>query len=202
MRRIVATATLAVALGASMLVHAAGAASTTTTTSAPRATPGTSLACAEQRVATWSSTQLADETIAVSINALNVGALAPASRAGYGALLLFGNTAPSSLAAILRTLQRERGDGVTTLVMTDAEGGGVERLGNVLARLPWAKTMGTNLSDTQIAAEGARLGRTMLSEGLNVDLAPVADLGARGRAQRHRRRRPARLWRCAGDGQW
>ena len=178
MRRIGATATVAVVLGSSLLVSAYGAASSTTRSTPPTA-PGAALTCAEHMVATWSSTQLVDETVAVSINAMNVGALAPAARAGYGAILLFGNRAPTSLSAILRTLQRERADGVTTLVMTDAEGGGVERLGNVLAPLPWAQTMGKNLSDAQITAEGARLGRTMRGEGLNVDLAPVADLDAR-----------------------
>lgn len=179
MRRILATTTLAVALASTVLVSACGAASSTTTTSAPRATLSTALTCAEQLVSTWSNSQLADETVAVSMNAMNVGALAPAARAGFGAYLLFGNKAPASLAPILRTLQRERADGATTLVMTDAEGGGVERLRNVLAPLPWAKTMGKNLSDAQITAEGARLGRSMLGEGLNVDLAPVADLDAR-----------------------
>ncbi len=178
MRRIVATATVAVALGSSLLVSVGGAASSSRT-SAPGTSPSAALACAQQLVANWSDVQLADEVVAVSMNAMNVGVLAPAARAGFGAILLFGNRAPASLAAILHTLQRERTDTVTTLVMTDAEGGGVERLSNVLAPIPWAQTMGKNLSDAQITAEGARLGRTMLGAGLNVDLAPVADLDAR-----------------------
>jgi len=183
MRRYVA-ALVAACLGVAALATTEGSATsaTSTTSSTPTTTPpGTqaSLACAQKLVANWSVAKLANETIAVSMNAMNVGALGAAARAGFGAFLLLGSSAPAKLSGILSTLQRERRDTVRTLVMTDAEGGGVERLTNVLAKIPWAQTMGRNLSDAQITAEGRRLGATMLAQGLNVDLAPVADLDAR-----------------------
>ena len=171
--------TIATVLVATTFAVGGANASSSTTTTTLAATAPTALQCAARTVSTWSTAKQADEVVTVSINALNVGALGPAARAGFGAVLLFGSTAPSSLPAILATLQRERGDHVTTLVMTDAEGGGVLRLSNVLASIPWAQTMGKNLSNAQIQAEGARLGRSMVAQGLNVDLAPVADLDAR-----------------------
>ncbi|MDE3044811.1 MAG: glycoside hydrolase family 3 protein, partial [Acidobacteriota bacterium] len=168
--------TLATALVATLALSGASASSSTTTT---LASSPTALTCAAQTVNTWSTAKQANEVVAVSINATNVGALGPAARAGFGGVLLFGTTAPPSLPSILATLQRERGDHVTTLIMTDAEGGGVLRLSNVLASIPWAQTMGKNLTNAAIQAEGARLGASMLAQGLNVDLAPVADLDAR-----------------------
>jgi len=40
--------------------------------------------CAQQITAAWTTTQLANETIAIPVEATNIGALAPAARAGYG----------------------------------------------------------------------------------------------------------------------
>ena len=56
----------------------------------------------------WTTAQLANETIAIPVEATNIGGLAPAARAGYGGILLFGTTAPASMPRILATLQRER----------------------------------------------------------------------------------------------
>jgi beta-N-acetylhexosaminidase len=145
---------------------------TTTATSA-------NLACAEQIVSTWSVEQLANETISVSVDGLQIGAMGPAARDGYGGILLFGTTAPPTFAATVATLQRETPDHESMLVMTDQEGGGVERLTNLVARLPWAQTMGKNLSPAEIMTEGLRVGRSMKDAGINTDLAPVADVDGR-----------------------
>jgi beta-N-acetylhexosaminidase len=147
----------------------------TTTTAVESA----NLACAEQIVSTWSVEQLANETISVSINGLQIGAMGPAARDGFGSILLFGTTAPANFAATVATLQRETPDHLAMLVMTDQEGGGVERLTNLVATLPWAQTMGKNLSTAQITAEGLRVGRSMEAAGINTDLAPVADVDGR-----------------------
>jgi beta-N-acetylhexosaminidase len=115
------------------------------------------------------------------VNAENIGAMGPAARAGYGGLLLFGTTAPASFVHVVATLQRETPEKYTMLVMTDQEGGGVERLDNLVATLPWAQTMGKNLTSAQITAEGKRVGLSMKAAGVNTDLAPVLDVD--GRAQ-------------------
>jgi beta-N-acetylhexosaminidase len=141
----------------------------------------TNVECALQIVSTWTVAQLANETIAIPVEATNIGALAPAARAGYGGILLFGSTAPASMPQVLATLQRERPGHYAWMVMTDEEGGGVERLTNVAGSFPWAQTMGKNLSAVQITAIARRVGTALVAAGVNTDLAPVLDVD--GRAQ-------------------
>ncbi len=141
----------------------------------------TNLTCANQIVSTWTTTQLANETIAIPVEATNIGALAPAARAGYGGILLFGSTAPASMPQILATLQRERPGHYAWMVMTDEEGGGVERLTNLVGAFPWPQTMGKNLSAPRITAIAKRVGTALSAAGVNTDLAPVLDVD--GRAQ-------------------
>ncbi|MGB8196002.1 MAG: glycoside hydrolase family 3 N-terminal domain-containing protein [Acidimicrobiales bacterium] len=155
----------------SVLIVSAGA-------SEPR-TVDTNLSCATQIVSTWTTAALANETIAIPVEATNVGALAPAARAGYGGVLLFGTTAPASMPQILATLQRERPGHYAWMVMTDEEGGGVERLTNLVGSFPWAQTMGKNLTATQITAIARRVGTALSAAGVNTDLAPVLDIDAR-----------------------
>src|SRR5579863_2449879 len=139
----------------------------------------TNLACATQIVSTWSTSQLANETIAIPVEATNIGGLGPAARAGYGGILLFGSTAPSTMPQILATLQRERPGHYAWMVMTDEEGGGVVRLSNLVGSFPWAQTMGKNLDAAQITAIGKRVGTALSAAGVNTDLAPVLDVDAR-----------------------
>ena len=146
--------------------------------SEPRTT-ATNLTCATQIVSTWTTTQLANETIAIPVAATNIGGLAPAARAGYGGILLFGTTAPTSMPQVLATLQRERPGRYAWMVMTDEEGGGVERLTNLVGSFPWAQTMGKNLNAAQITAIARRVGSALSAAGVNTDLAPVLDVDAR-----------------------
>lgn len=141
----------------------------------------TNLACATQIVSTWTTSQLANETIAIPVEASEIGALGPAARAGYGGVLLFGSTAPASMPQIFATLQRERPDHYAWMVMTDEEGGGVQRLTNLVGSFPWAQTMGKNLDANQITAIARRVGAALYAAGVNTDLAPVLDVD--GRAQ-------------------
>jgi beta-N-acetylhexosaminidase len=156
-----------------VLVSSAGASQSRATT--------TNLACASQIVSAWTTTQLANETIAVPVEATNIGALGAAARAGYGGILLFGTSAPASMPQVLATLQRERPGHYAWMVMTDEEGGGVERLTNLVGSFPWAQTMGKNLKAPQITAIARRVGTALFSAGVNTDLAPVLDVD--GRAQ-------------------
>jgi beta-N-acetylhexosaminidase len=142
-------------------------------------TVATNLSCATQIVSTWTTTSLANETIAVPVEATNIGALGPAARAGYGGVLLFGATAPASTPQVFATLQRERPGHYAWMVMTDEEGGGVERLTNLVGSFPWAQTMGKNLNATRITAIARRVGTALAAAGVNTDLAPVLDVDAR-----------------------
>jgi len=164
---------LGVVMLSGVLVASAGASQSRTTT--------TNLACASQILSTWTTTQLANETIAIPVEATNIGAHAPAARAGYGGILLFGTAAPASMSQVLTTLQRERPGHFAWMVMTDEEGGGVERLTNVVGSFPWAQTMGKNLDAARVTAIARRVGTALSAAGVNTDLAPVLDVD--GRAQ-------------------
>src|SRR5665647_3507519 len=113
-------------------------------TSASAVSATDNLVCAQSIVATWSLTQLANETIVVPVNAMNIGSMGPEARAGFGGLLLIGATAPATLSAVLAKLQSLTPQKYSMMVMTDEEGGGVERLTNVVGTFPWAQTMGKN----------------------------------------------------------
>lgn len=157
--------------------------STTTTslstTTSSTATAAANLACAMTSVSSWTLSQLANETIVVSVNVANVGAMTPAAKDGFGGLLLFGTSAPANIAATIARVQARTLHPYPMLVMTDEEGGGVQRLTNVTGSIPWASTMGRNLSSLRITDVGSRIGRALLSAGVNVDLAPVLDVDGR-----------------------
>ena len=148
--------------------------------SAPAPAPASAnLICAQTVVANWTPSQLANETIVVPVNALNIGAMGPAARAGYGGLLLLGATAPATLTATLGRLQAMTPHQYAMMVMVDEEGGGVQRLTNLVGSIPWAQTMGRHLTAPQITAVGLRIGRALSAAGVNVDLAPVLDVDGR-----------------------
>ncbi len=124
----------------------------------------------------WPITQLVNQTIVVSVQASDVGAMPPAALADYGGILLFGTTAPANIGARLSSLRAMVPNGLGLLVMTDEEGGGVERLTNVLGSLPWAKQMDQTLSPSAITTLAQALGRRLVNISINVDLAPVLDV--------------------------
>jgi len=82
------------------------------------------------------------------------------------------------MAAIIARVQSRTWDHYPMLIMTDEEGGGVQRLTNVIGSIPWAKTMGKNLTASQITGIGTRIGSSMLAAGVTTDLAPVLDVDA------------------------
>lgn len=139
----------------------------------------TGLACATQVVSGWSLARQANETVVVSIDAMHLGAVAPAARGGFGGILLFGSRASSVMATTITALQRMTPSHTTMMVMTDEEGGGVTRLNNVVAPFPWAQQMGQSMTPSQIAATALRVGAQLAAVGVNTDLAPVLDLDAR-----------------------
>src|ERR1039458_4540516 len=59
-------------------------------------TPSDAASCAPAPVGSLSVRQLANQAITVPVQAQEVGAIAPAVRAGFGGILLFGATAPRS----------------------------------------------------------------------------------------------------------
>lgn len=194
-------AALALVGAAAALAAPSGATSTTTTTTTAPATtttaPPSALVCATRLVGSWSVARLSREVVAVSATAGQIGAMGPAAHAGYGALLVFGTTAPASFPTVVARLQSTTPGGLAMLVMTDEEGGGVARLTNLVAPPPWAATMGARWGVARIRAAGASAGAALLAAGVNVDLAPVLDVD--GRAVYPGARDPDGLRSFSGD---
>jgi beta-N-acetylhexosaminidase len=138
-----------------------------------------SLTCATRLVSTWSLTQVARETVVVSAQASSLASLESAAAQGYGGFLLFGSSAPAALPSVLASLRQREPSHQVPMVMTDDEGGGIIRFSNLVGQWPWAQVMGSTMTSAQITAVGQRVGAAMVRAGLNVDLAPVADVDGR-----------------------
>jgi beta-N-acetylhexosaminidase len=94
-----------------------------------------------------------------------------------GVILFGGNVAdPSQVRALTASLQRASGRGA--LVMTDQEGGSFHIL-------PWAAPStgeAEQATPAQAAGQARAAARDLRAAGVNVNLAPVADVGRRGSA--------------------
>jgi beta-N-acetylhexosaminidase len=143
-------------------------ASTTTTTCTPRAV-----------LSKWSLAKLADQTIVVPAEETDVTALLAGAKAGYGGVILFGASAPSNLGRGLETLRRNVPDHLGFVVMTDEEGGDIQRMANLVGSMPWPSQMGATMPPSQIQARARQVASKMSSNGVNMDLAPVIDVDGR-----------------------
>lgn len=130
-------------------------------------------------LAGWSLARLINQTIVIPADETDVGALTPAARAGYGGAILFGASAPSDLGIQLHRLREEVPGHLGLLVMTDEEGGGIQRMANLVGSMPWASQMGATMTPSQIEALARRVGSKMARYGVDVDLAPVVDVDGR-----------------------
>ncbi|MGH7610490.1 MAG: glycoside hydrolase family 3 N-terminal domain-containing protein [Candidatus Dormibacteria bacterium] len=136
-------------------------------------------ACApDARVASWSIARLASQVVAIPVQEADVAAVRPEVAEGVGGLLLFGTAAPSNEGAQLAALDSSAPGNVAPLVMTDEEGGAVERMANLVGALPSARQMGATMSRAQIEQVARQLGAAMRAQGVTMDLAPVLDLDA------------------------
>lgn len=127
--------------------------------------------------ATWSDRHLAAQLVLAGYDMSRTDDAVPWVREGLGGVVLFG-APPSDLAARLGRL-RAAGT-VVPIVSSDEEGGRVQRLRTVLGALPSAEQMGRSRTPAQVRALAASYGAKMARLGVDVDLAPVADLGIRG----------------------
>lgn len=144
--------------------------------SSPTATPPV---CSNATVlATWSLTRLAEQTLIIPVAETDVAAVAPEVAAGAGGVLLFGSVAPANLAASLHSLAAAAPSGIAPFVMTDEEGGVVQRMANLVGSIPSARQMAATMSPAQIRALATTLGQRMRAAGVTMDLAPVLDLDA------------------------
>lgn len=147
-----------------------------------RASTTTAPVCSNAAVlATWSVTRLAEQTVVVPVSETDVAAVTPEVAAGAGGVILFGASAPSNLAADLRSLAEAAPNRVAPFVMTDEEGGDVQRMANLVGSIPSAREMGATMTPSQIGQMATALARRMRAAGVTMDLAPVLDVdGGRG----------------------
>ena len=131
------------------------------------------------RLAAWSNRRLAMLTIAVPAAESASTDVSEEVAAGAGGVLLFGTAAPKSLGSDLSVLRAHVPGRLGLLVMTDEEGGGIQRMANLVGSLPWPSWMGAHWSAAQIRTAVGQVGARMAAAGVNMDLAPVADVDGR-----------------------
>jgi beta-N-acetylhexosaminidase len=100
----------------------------------------------------------------------------PAVEEGIGGVILFGNVAPRNLAQQLASLRSQAPDGIAPLIMTDEEGGGIQRMANLVGAMPWPRAMAATLTTDGVMRLGETAGHNLIGNGVSVDLAPVLDL--------------------------
>jgi beta-N-acetylhexosaminidase len=151
----------------------------TPTATASSPPTSTAITCSNAGVlATWSLPQLAEQTVVIPVSETDVTSIAPEVTAGAGGVILFGSSAPANLGAQLRTLDALAPQGISPFVMTDEEGGAVQRMANLVGSIPSARQMGATLSADAIRRLATGLAQRMRSAGITMDLAPVLDLDA------------------------
>jgi len=127
-------------------------------------------------LSTWSVTRLAEQTVVVPVDEGHVASVTPEVAAGAGGMILFGTSAPATLAADLHRLSAVAPNGVKPFVMTDEEGGDIQRMANLVGSIPSARKMGATMTPAQIHDLALGLARRLRAAGVTMDLAPVLDV--------------------------
>jgi beta-N-acetylhexosaminidase len=130
-------------------------------------------------VRTWSLRRVVEQTVVVPVDEQHVSDVSAEVSAGVGGVILFGSSAPSDLGTdLVRLLDRAPG-GIVPVVMTDEEGGAVQRMANLVGWMPSARRMARTMSTAQAHALARRVGQRMHDTHVTMNLAPVLDLDDR-----------------------
>jgi beta-N-acetylhexosaminidase len=154
----------------------AGASPAVSSSFASTASPSTPLCSNGSVLATWTTDRLAAQVVVVPADETDVDAAASEVAEGAGGVILFGGTAPADLGSQLGSLETGALGGIRPFVMTDEEGGGVQRMANLVGSLPWARDMGSTMTPGEIQSEAESVGVAMVQQGVTMDLAPVLDV--------------------------
>jgi beta-N-acetylhexosaminidase len=125
----------------------------------------------------WTDRQLAAQLVLAGYDMHHLTDAVPWVQAGLGGVVLFGSP-PGDLRARLSRL-RAAGP-IVPLVASDEEGGQVQRLRPLLPALPSAEVLGRTRSPARVRSLAASYGGRMRALGVDMDLAPVADLSVPG----------------------
>ncbi|HXZ99820.1 MAG TPA: glycoside hydrolase family 3 N-terminal domain-containing protein [Candidatus Binatia bacterium] len=168
------TATIPAVTPSRTLTPSRAAIPSPTAASRPTATPCDPLAVIDS----WSLSLRAAQLVVVPADETDVAAAAPSIREGAGGVILFGAAAPADLAQQLSDLRAAAPPGAAPLVMTDEEGGGVQRMANLAGSVPWPATMAATMTPDQVRTLAAQTARRLAAAGVTMDLAPVLDLAS------------------------
>jgi beta-N-acetylhexosaminidase len=129
-------------------------------------------------LASWSVRRRAAQLIVAPVEEREPLAAQRLVGEGIGGLLLFGSHAPPVLPAELARLRAHaQADGrLAPLIMTDEEGGEIQRVANLVGNLPWPREIAKTTTTAQVRALAKKVGRRMRAAGVTMDLAPVLDL--------------------------
>jgi beta-N-acetylhexosaminidase len=152
---------------------------TTSPVPTPIATPTPSPTCSVQ-IKALSNAQVAGQLLMISVSSggLSSSTAATIDSRQIGAVLLLDNSTAGAAAIRRLTNQiRALGSGRTHIMLAaDQEGGLVQRLqGPGFSRMPSARTQST-YSIPRLQADATTWGRQLASAGIDLDLAPVADV--------------------------
>jgi beta-N-acetylhexosaminidase len=129
-------------------------------------------------ISAWSLSRRAAQLVAVAAAETDVAAAAPAVAAGAGGIVLYGSSAPATLGSQLGALEAMDEGGLAPLVMTDEEGGGIQRMANLVGSLPWPATMSATMTPAAVEQAAEQVAQAMVANRVSVDLAPVLDLAS------------------------
>jgi beta-N-acetylhexosaminidase len=130
--------------------------------------------------ATWSDRALAAQLTVSCIDDHDVRIARRQALAGIGGITLLGTRPDRHLASRLAAARKAAPHDLAPFVMSDEEGGEVQRLKSAIYPLPSAKTMG-HWSTPHVRRTAERYGKRMRQLGVRMDLAPVSDLAVRGK---------------------
>ncbi|MCX5093184.1 hypothetical protein OOK36_30725 [Streptomyces sp. NBC_00365] len=146
---------------------------------APALTSAATACTNSTKLAGWSNRRLAMLTVAVPVSETSVSDVTSEVSAGAGGVLLFGSKAPTDLGSRLTALKSHVPGKLGLLVMTDEEGGGIQRMSNLVGSLPWPAYMGAHWTPAQIQQNVTKVAKKMAAAQVNMDLAPVVDVDGR-----------------------
>ena len=129
-------------------------------------------------VARWNINRLIEQLIVIPVDQAALAQAKIEVTAGVGGMILTGSP-PPDLKYQISSVLKAAPDGIAPLVMTDEEGGAVQRLSPLIVNVPAARTMGSTMAPSAIERLARALALSMRGLGVTMDLAPVADVDAR-----------------------
>jgi beta-N-acetylhexosaminidase len=150
-----------------------------TSTAAAAATTTTPSGYAGADPASWTTRRLAAQLVFSCVDLGDLDAARRQAAAGIGGITLLGSHPPRHLRARLAGVRRSARTAVLPFVASDEEGGTVQRLRDVIYRLPSARTMG-GWGPARVRRTAHDYALRMRRLGVRMDLAPVADLAVPG----------------------